>query len=37
MTDGHLQACGEWLTCLFPREAVEALRWAERVASVWFL
>lgn len=22
MTDWHLQAFGEWLTCLFPREAV---------------
>lgn len=36
MTDWHLQAFGEWLTCLFPREAVGALCWAERVASVWF-
>lgn len=37
MTDWHLQAFGELLTCLFPREVVGALCWAERVASVWFL
>lgn len=37
MTDWYFQACGAWLTCLFPREAGCGGTVLGRVASVWFL